>query len=102
MFGDFEKMQAEMQAKLAEIEVIADAGEGAVVVTMKANLELDNIKLDKSKLDLTDLEQLEDYLIVAVNEAIVKAQTKAAAETQKAMNDLLPGGLGGLAGMFGK
>ncbi len=102
MFGDFEKMQAEMQAKLAGIQVQADAGDGAVTVTMNAAMQVENITLDKSKLDLSDLEQLEDFIVVATNEAIVKAQTKAAAETQKMMNNMLPGGLGGLGNLFGK
>jgi nucleoid-associated protein EbfC len=102
MFGDFEKMQEEMQEKLGAITVEAEAGDGAVKVTMSAKLEVENIKIDATKLDANDTEQLEDFILVAMNEAIVKAQTKAAAETQKMMQNILPGGLGSLGGLFGK
>ena len=102
MFGDFEKMQEEMQEKLASITVEADSGDGAVSVTMTASLQVQNIKIDASKLDLTDNEQIEDLILAAVNAAISKAQIKAAAETQKMMNTMLPGGLGGLGKLFGK
>lgn len=102
MFGDLEKMQTEMREKLASITVEAESGDGAVTVSMTANLEVQNIKVDATKIDLKDAEQLEDLLVVAVNEAIVKAQTKAAAETQKMMNSIIPGGLGSLGGMFGQ
>jgi nucleoid-associated protein EbfC len=102
MFGDFEKMQEEMQQKLAAITVEAQSGDGAVFVTMTAALVVENITLDKAKLDVNDTEQLEDLLLVAVNNAIQKAQVKSAAESQKMMNQMLPGGLGSLGGLFGK
>jgi nucleoid-associated protein EbfC len=102
MFGDFEKMQAQMQEKLGSITVTADAGDGAVMVTMTADLQVQNVKIDKTKVDSADMEQLEDLLVVALNEAIIKAQTKAAAESQKMMNDIIPGGMGALGGLFGK
>jgi nucleoid-associated protein EbfC len=102
MFGDFEKMQADMQQKLATIHVEGQSGDGAITVTMNAAITVENVKIDMSKFDLSDSEQLEDLLVVAMNAAIEKAQIKAAAESQKLMNQMLPGGLGSLGSLFGK
>jgi nucleoid-associated protein EbfC len=102
MLDKFEKMQEEMQRKLADITVEAATGEGAVTVTMTAALRVENIAIDPSKVNLTDTEQLEDLLLVAINDAIQKAQIKAAAESQKMMQNMIPGGLSALGGLFGK
>lgn len=100
MFGDLlgnvQKQQAEMQQKLAEITVNADAGDGAIVVVAGADMSIRNIKIDPEKVDLSDREQLEDLLIVAVNEALEMAKKTAAVETNKLLEGMLPGGLGGL------
>lgn len=85
-----------MQQKLAEITVNADAGDGAIVVVAGADMSIRNIKIDPEKVDLTDREQLEDLLIVAVNEALELAKKTAALETNKLLEGMLPGGLGGL------
>ncbi len=95
-------MQAQMQEKLGTIIVTSEAGDGAIIIIMSADMEVKNVKLDKSKLDLSDMEQVEDLMVVAMNKAIVMAQTKAAAETQKMMSDILPGGMGAFGGLFGK
>lgn len=85
-----------MQQKLAEITVNADAGDGAIVVVAGADMSIRNIKIDPEKVDLSDREQLEDLLIVAVNEALEMAKKTAAVETNKLLEGMLPGGLGGL------
>ncbi len=98
MFGDLQKQQEEMQKKLASITVEADAEDGAVIVKASADMSIKNIKIDASKIDLKDTEQLEDLLVVAVNEALEKARVKAAIETNKLLEGMMPGGLGGLMG----
>ena len=48
---------------------------------------------------LSDKEQLEDVLMVAVNRALAQAGEQTAAETEKMMSSMMPPGL---AGLFGK
>ena len=84
-----------MQQKLAAILVEAESGDGAVTVQATAEMQIENIKLDLSKLDISDKEQVEDLLLVAVNRALEAAKKAAAAETGKMFEGLMPpGGLG--------
>jgi len=100
MFGDMEEKQKIMKAKLAEIFVEAEAGDGAIVVKANANRELVNISIQPSVLDPEDPEQLEDLLLVAVNRAIELAAVREAEEGQKFIQDMLPPGMGGLTDLF--
>lgn len=94
LFGDLQKQQEDLQRKLAEIIVEAESGDGAVTIKAGADLHIANIKIDPSKLDTSDLEQVEDLLLVAVNRALELARQKAAAETGKLLQGVLPGGMG--------
>ena len=81
MFGDMEGMMAKLKEAQAKIEetknrlntvmVDGDAGNGMVIATVTANREVKNIAIDDEL--LTDKEALEDYLILALNNAIEKA-----------------------------
>ena len=93
LLGNLQKQQEDLQQKLAQILVEAEAGDGAVTVTAGADLHIENIKIDPSKLDLGDREQVEDLLLVAVNRALDEATQKAAEETNKMVGGMLPGGL---------
>ena len=98
MFGDMQGMMAklkEAQAKIEEtklrlntIMVDGDSGNGAVVVTVTANREIKNIAIDDELLD--DKEALEDYLIIALNKAIKKANNINEAEMAAAAKGGLP------------
>ena len=105
MFGDLlnnmQERQKDLRNKLAEITVEAEAGDGAVKIIVNANREIVNISIDKDKLDLDDLEQLEDFLLVATNRALEQAAEKEAAESQRLMQDMLPPGLGNLSDLMG-
>ncbi|NRB62533.1 MAG: YbaB/EbfC family nucleoid-associated protein [Saprospiraceae bacterium] len=98
MFGNMEEMQKEMKVKLAAIEVQAEAGDGAVQVSVNANRVVTNIRLDAEKLDLSDTDQLEDLVMVAINRALELAATKEQEEAQGMLKHMLPGGLGNLFG----
>lgn len=87
-----------MKAKLAEIIVSAESGDGAITVKANANREILDIAIDKSKLDWEDTEQVQDLLVTAINRVLEKAQVKEQAEAQKMISDLMPPGLGGLFG----
>lgn len=101
MMGNMQKQQEEMQKQLAQIEVSGTAGDGAVQVKANATGQILNIAIDQEKLDWEDKEEVEDLLVIAVNRAIEAAKEKEAAAAQEMMNNMLPGGLGGLANMFG-
>lgn len=86
-------MQAEMeetQAALAEKEVKASAGGGAVEVTVNGNKELVKLHIDKDVVDPDDVEMLEDLVTAAVNEAMRQMDEIAESEMSK-----VTGGLGG-------
>lgn len=102
LLGNLQKQQEELQEKLAETFVEADAGDGAVTVKAGCDLHIENIKIDPSKLDMSDLEQVEDLVLVAVNEALDQAKKKAALETNKLLQGMMPPGMGDLGGMIGR
>lgn len=93
LFGNLQKQQEALQQKLADIFVEAEAGDGAVTVKAAADLHIENIKIDPAKLDLSDPEQVEDLLLVAVNRALELAREQAAVETNKLLGGMLPGGM---------
>ena len=97
LLGNLQKQQEQMQQKLAGITVEAESGDGAVTVQATAEMLIDNIKIDTAKVDLSDREQLEDLLVVAVNRALDAAKKAAAAETGKIFEGMMPpGGFEGL------
>ena len=98
LFGNVQQQQEEMRKKLAEITVTADAGNGAVKVTANANREILDISIDKSKLDWEDLEQVQDLVLTAVNNALEKATIEEQAEAQKMLQQMIPPGMSGLFG----
>ncbi len=100
MFGDMEGMMAKLKEAQAKIEetknrlntvmVDGDAGNGMVVATVTGNREVKNIAIDNEL--LTDKEALEDYLILALNKAIEKAnrinETEMAAAAKGGLPDI--------------
>ena len=100
MFGDLKGKQEEMQKKLAAMTVQAESGDDAVLVEANANKEILNISINAEKVDLTDKEQLEDLILIAVNRAIELAKEKEQEATQSMIQDLLPPGMGDLGNLF--
>ena len=98
MFGDLQGMMAKLKEAQAKIEetkkrldtvyVDGESGNGSVVVTLTANREVKNIAIDDALLD--DKEALEDYLIIALNKAIEKANAVNEAEMAAAAKDGMP------------
>ena len=71
-----QKMQEDMmaaKAELAEMEVVGSAGGGLVEITMKCDKALVGVKLKKEVVDPSDIEMLEDLIVVAYNDAAAKA-----------------------------
>lgn len=97
--SNMQRQQEELQKKLAEIFVEAEAGDGAVTVKAGADLHIENLRIDPSKIDVSDREQLEDLLVVALNRALDLAREKAAAESNKLLSSMFP--FGDMGSMFG-
>ena len=98
MLGDMQGMMAKLKEAQAKIEetknrvntvfVDGESGNGKVVVTATANREIKNIAIDDEL--LKDAEELEDYLIIALNDAIKKANNINEAEMAAAAKDGMP------------
>ena len=69
-------MQEKMEAVQAEFEqktVEATAGGGVITVVATGKKEIESIKIKPEAVDPDDVETLEDLIMVAVNDAIKKA-----------------------------
>lgn len=100
MFGKISNMQAKMkevQDRLGELTVQAEAGGGMVKVTANGNRKIVNIELDKDVIDPDDKEMVEDLVVAGVNKALDKAEEAAKEKMQEVYKDILPGG--GIPGM---
>lgn len=100
MFGKISNMQAKMkevQDRLGELTVEAEAGGGMVKVTANGNRKIVSIELDKDVIDPEDREMLEDLVVAGVNKALDKAEDAAKEKMQEVYKDILPGG--GIPGM---
>ena len=98
MIKQAQKMQEDMAAKQAELEVLeyeVAAGGGAVRVKINGKKEILSVNIDPEVIDPDDKETLEDLIVAAVNEAIKKVETVYNEEMQK-----ITGSVGLPAGMF--
>ncbi|MBP8792801.1 MAG: YbaB/EbfC family nucleoid-associated protein [Lutibacter sp.] len=97
MFGDLNGMMAKLKEAQLKIEetkkrlntvlIDGEAGNGAVKVTVTANRLVKNIAISE---DLTDTEEIEDFLVIALNKALEKANTINEAELAAAAKDGMP------------
>ena len=87
-----EKMQEDLNAKISE----GQASGGLVKVQINGQMELQSIKIDPSVVDPEEVDMLEDLIVVAFRDAMVKVQ-----ENQNAMMSQLAGGLPIPPGLFG-
>ncbi len=90
-----QKMQAEMQRvqeELAQREVEATAGGGAVKATAKCDGTIASIKIDPKVVDPKDVEMLEDLVLGAVTNALQTAKKTQEEEMGKVTAGMsLPG-----------
>ena len=90
MMKQLKKAQENMQKKQEEIEAtILEVDKGMVKVEITGKKEIKFITIDPEVVDPDDVEMLEDLIMVAVNEAIAKADDLMNSEMGK-----LTGGLG--------
>jgi DNA-binding YbaB/EbfC family protein len=76
LMAQVKKMQSDMvkaQEELAGTVVTGTAAGGSVTVEMTCDQRVKSVKLDKAAVDPDDIETLEDLVVVAVNDALTKA-----------------------------
>ena len=98
MFGDLQGMMGKLKETQQKIEetkkrldtvmVEGTSNQGNVKVTVTANRAVKNIVIDNNLLQ--DKEALEDYLIIALNDALKKANDINDAEMAAAAKDGMP------------
>jgi len=97
MLKEAQKLQsrmADIQAKLADIELDGSAGGGMVTVTMNGKGEMRRVKIDPALVDPSEVEILEDLLVAAANDAKAKVESHVQEEMGKLTGGLnLPPGL---------
>lgn len=87
MLNDLRKAQKQLAKEIVEVE----AGDGAVVVQISAELKIVSVKIDAERVDLDDISELENWVKIAVRDGMAKAQEIAAEKMKPLM-----GGLGNL------
>mgnify|MGYP000222704798 CR=1 FL=1 len=90
MQADMKKMQDELKKKTVEVSV----GGGVVKVVMNGEKQMQSLVIDKAAVDPEDVEMLQDLILSAVNQAMVKVDEMMASEMSKLTSGLnLPAGL---------
>ena len=82
-----QKIQKSLAKEIIEVE----AGDGAVIVQIAADMKIKDVKIDPTKVDLDNIHQLEHWIEIAIRDGMAKAQEIAAKKMQPLM-----GGLGNL------
>ena len=97
MMKQMQRMQADMaqtQSDLAKKSVEASVGGGRVTVTANGAQEITSLKIAKEVVDPDDVDMLQDLVLSAVQQALVKSKELAAGEMGKLTQGLgLPPGL---------
>jgi len=86
MMKQAQKLQAKMlklQEEMAEKTVEASSGGGMVKVVANGRHQLLSIQIDKEVVDPDDLEMLQDLILAAVNDALLKSQEMVSGEMSK-------------------
>jgi DNA-binding YbaB/EbfC family protein len=93
-----QKMQADMQKLQGEAETYSSegtAGGGLVVVTANGKNQILSISIDPKAIDPQDREMLQDMIVAATNDALIKVQEVVRTKMEK-----ITGGMGGIPGLF--
>lgn len=111
LMSQAKEMRAKMeqaQAELSRKTVEADAGAGAVRVTMNGKMEVISVRIDKAMIATlagsgadADQAMVEDLLTAAFNAALVKAQELIKEEMSKVTGGLNLGAIPGLDKLMG-
>ena len=100
MFGklaEAQKKAEEIKQRLAGVTVKGQAASGDVTITMDGNKKVKDVNIEMALMLPERKEELQDYLCIAIEDAINKADMVSANEMKNLM-----GGLPGLGSLFGK
>ncbi|MDR0397709.1 MAG: YbaB/EbfC family nucleoid-associated protein [Candidatus Nomurabacteria bacterium] len=84
MINDLRKAQKELAKEIVEVE----AGDGAVVVQISAELKIKKVTLDPEKIDFDDMSELERWIENAMRDGYAKAQEIASEKMKPLMGGL--------------
>ena len=76
-FKDLQTKLAKAQEELADTNVEAGAGGGAVTVVINGQQRFQSVKISPEAVDPNDIGLLEDLMLAAINEAMEKSQQLA-------------------------
>jgi len=94
-----QKVQEEIfqtQESLGKLRVEGASGGGMITAVANGKQEILSVKMEKSVVDPNDVELLEDLIVAAVNQALLRAREQASAQMNKAAGGMLgnlPGGI---------
>lgn len=88
--NEMKKKMEEIKSRLDNISVDGNGGDGAVKIEMTANRKVKNVFIEDSLLDSSRKEELTDYLEIAMNDALEKAQNISETEMEAAGKGILP------------
>jgi len=95
MVKQAQKLQAriaKMQEELADKTVETTSGGGMVKVSANGKQQIISIKIEQEVVDPEDVEMLEDLVLAAINDALVKSQEMVSSEMGKITGGLnIPG-----------
>lgn len=89
--GNFQKEMARVQAELKERVVEGTSGGGVVKAYVNGDMELLSVKISPDAVKPDEVDILEDLVIVAVNQALKKANDMVKQEMKKITPAGLPG-----------
>ncbi|MDM8541506.1 YbaB/EbfC family nucleoid-associated protein [Desulfococcaceae bacterium HSG7] len=95
MMKQAQKLQSKMvklQDEMADKQVEATAGGGMVSVVANGKQQILSVKIEQEVVDPEDVEMLQDLVLAAVNDALVKSQEMVSEEMGKLTGGLnIPG-----------
>ncbi len=80
---DMQTRMAEMQEKLADVEVTGSAGGGMVRATLNGKGAVKAVKIDPTLINPAESEMLEDLIVAAINDAKAKVDDRLQSEMSK-------------------
>ncbi|KAB2809859.1 YbaB/EbfC family nucleoid-associated protein [Phaeocystidibacter luteus] len=98
MMAKLQEAQAkveEAKERLNTITVQGSSSNGKITVTMTGNRKVTDVVIDES---LSDTDEIADLMVIAMNDALEKANSVNEAEMGAAAKSSMPG----MGGMFGK
>lgn len=84
-----DKMQ-EIKDRLDQVSVKGSAGNGKVEVIVSASKKVKEIKIDPEFHSSSEAEEMEDMIMLAMEDAMTKAENVAESESKGALSGILP------------